>query len=357
MDTADTIIVARIGAHVGGFCLAIHGAAVVVVGDKVSMHMNTSHDSTAGLSIDGSVEDEAVLDGGIVIAIDLPEDTTSISKTCDAGISEGDIFDGAFPDTAEETLIICIGFINSDAADGVAVAVEDAAESFVIVTDSGIVILGAGGIVPISSVGIGDVGTQFEVLATVFVDAVVHIAGEQVKASGCGDGVGLVLAAVGIVRDAPMVCPLGIEGDNIVIAHCEVRNILSVGVAVARAVGSGAPSGKGATRAGEGIGGEVLRSVVGEGHVAHRTLATVGVEADGIVISRQLGVEGSGGSDVPTVGAGAGSIVVFGAATIGLCIVAAECVARPNRNADGGHGGVKGCGDRCGAGSGGTLVV
>ena len=298
------------------------------------------------------------------VICDISRDATHIFHARDAGIGQDDVPDGGTTCHTKETLVaVSIGvtaLVDADAADGMVLTVKRAAEKSITIVntsaDGGEVVLGAGGIVPIRSVGIGDVGTQFEVLA-VKVVAAVHQRGQQVQASGCGDGVGLVLAAVGIVRDAPMVCPLGIEGDNIVIAHCEVRNILSVGVAVARAVGSGAPSGKGATRAGEGIGGEVLRSVVGEGHVAHRTLATVGVEADGIVISRQLGVEGSVGSDVPTVGAGAGSVVVFGAATIGLCIVAAECVARPNRNADGGHGGVKGCGDRCCAGSGGTLVV
>ena len=357
MDAAGAVTVARIGAHVDGFCRAIHGAAVVVVGDKVSIAKNISYDSTAETSVDGSVEDEAVLDGGRVIAIDMPGDATNKIITCDAGISEGDIFDGAFPDTAEETLIICIGFINSDAADGVAIAVEDAAESFVFVTDGGIVVLSAGGIVP-SGVGLViDVVAKFEVLATVFVDAVVHIAGEQVETGGCGDGVGLVLAAVGIVSDAPMVCPLGVEDDNIVIVRCEVRNILSVGVAVARAVGCGAPSGKCATRASEGIGGEVLRSVIGESHVAHRARATVGVEADGIGISRQLGVEGSVGSDIPVVGTRAVGIVIIGTAAVGRCIVAAKGVACPFRNGDGGHGGVIGSGDRCGACSGGTLVI
>ena len=162
-----------------------------------------------------------------------------------------------------------------------------------IAADGGEVVLGAGGIVPISSVGIGDVGTQFEVLA-VKVVAAVHQRGQQVQASGCGDGVGHVLAAVGIVRDAPMVCPLGIEGDNIVIAHCEVRNILSVGVSGAGAIGLGVPSCEGVALAGEGVCGEVLCLVVSKHLVIHRAggvdaVGGVGVKVHGVGIGLSCG--------------------------------------------------------------------
>ena len=52
-----------------------------------------------------------------------------------------------------------------------------------------------------------------------------------------------------------------------------------------------APAGEGVVRAREGVGGERLRRVVGEGLVGHRALAAVGVEADGVGVRRPLRIE------------------------------------------------------------------
>ena len=131
------------------------------------------------------------------VICDKSRDATHILHAGDAGIGQDDIPDGSTTCTTKETLVAVsrgdTALVDADAADGMVLTVKRAAEispvAVKIAADGGEVVLGAGVIVPISSVGIGDVGTQFEVLA-VKVVAAVHQRGQQVQAGGGGDSVG-----------------------------------------------------------------------------------------------------------------------------------------------------------------------
>ena len=70
-------------------------------------------------------------------------------------------------------MVLVTALIDADAADGFSVAVEVASERMVVATNGGIVVLGAGGIVPCGGVSVGNVITQLEVSVLVVVAIVV----------------------------------------------------------------------------------------------------------------------------------------------------------------------------------------
>ena len=121
----------------------------------------------------------AVLYGGLD---DMSSYTAHIVITGDAGIGQVDSLDGAAiidsAGSAEEALNGEIGLIDSDAADGIALAVESTAEIVATRADGGVVVLGAGGIVPVSGVGVGDVLRLEECEAGAGVTAIVHVVGQ-----------------------------------------------------------------------------------------------------------------------------------------------------------------------------------
>ena len=88
--------------------------------------------------------------------------------------------------------------------------------------------------------------------------------------------------------------PLGVEGHRAAIGSGEVADALAVGIGSAAAVGFGVPACEGVVRTGEGVGGEVLRYIVGEGLVCHRArgIRVVLVEMYGIGVVRIFGGEG-----------------------------------------------------------------
>ena len=152
--------------------------------------------------MDGDVvADVAVLNGTNVVS----HNAAYILPAGDAGIAEGDVLDGGKIGFAEEALVViasgAASLVDADAADGVATAVEGATEIFIrptvssgvdSSTNGGVVVLGAGGVVPFSGVSVCDIVTQLEERVVEFV-AVVHLAGEQVEACGGGDDVGALL--------------------------------------------------------------------------------------------------------------------------------------------------------------------
>ena len=101
----------------------------------------------------------------------MSHNAANINSTSDAGIGQNNVLDSGTRSRTENTLIAGGDHIDADAADGMALTVEGAFES-IIVTDGGIVILFAGGIVPGGGVVVGDVSTQTEVLTTEIVAAV-----------------------------------------------------------------------------------------------------------------------------------------------------------------------------------------
>ena len=136
----------------------------------------------------------------------VTNDTADILITSDAGVGYGNILD---PCTrayiTEEALVVAT--IDTDAADGVALAVEGAAEVIcTIFADGGVVVLGAGGVVPVGGVGVGDVGTEHEELAAEIV-AAVHQGGQQVETCGGGDDIWSFIGAVGAAGDVPHIGP------------------------------------------------------------------------------------------------------------------------------------------------------
>ena len=152
---------------------------------------------------------------------DISRDTTHILSAGDAGIGQDDIPDGGINCTTKETLVAVssggTALVDADAADGMALTVKRAAEisqvAINIAADGGVVVLGAGGIVPIGGVGIGDVGIQFEVLA-VKVFAAVHQRGQQVQTGGRSDSVGFFGSGpVFAGSNAPHIGQCGADGD------------------------------------------------------------------------------------------------------------------------------------------------
>ena len=122
VDAADAVDVARTTAYIGGVRRAVHGAAMIVVGNKGSKTRFNSYDTSISFCRNGRVENDAVLNNGHVSglnAIDLSCDAANILFAIDAGIADDDILHDARPNTAEETLIFFIGLIDTDSADGV----------------------------------------------------------------------------------------------------------------------------------------------------------------------------------------------------------------------------------------------
>ena len=98
---------------------------------------------------------------------------------------------------------------------------------------------------------------------------------------------------------------MGIEVNDGSVGGGEVVDALAVGVGH-RTVAGGAPSVEGVGRAGEGIGGEVLCLVVGEGLVGRDILAVVAMEADGVGGPEEGVVLGDSASEAATARGGDG---------------------------------------------------
>ena len=134
----------------------------------------------------------AVLYGGLE---DISSYAAHIVMTSDAGIGQVDSLDGAaFVDGAggaKKALIGEIGLIDAYAADGVVLTVVDTAEHVVTRADGGVVVLGAGGIVPRGGVGVGDVLRLKEGEAVAVVAAVVHVVGQVAQVSRGLDVIGI----------------------------------------------------------------------------------------------------------------------------------------------------------------------
>ena len=123
--------------------------------------------------------------------------------TGDASIGQSDVLDSGTQSPAEEALVAVIALVDADTADGMAAAIVGAAE-VVDDTDAGKVVLGAGGIVPVGSVGENEVCHLQEGEADGFTTTIhescqstqVIVAGDEVIAAVVGlevvDGVGQV---------------------------------------------------------------------------------------------------------------------------------------------------------------------
>ena len=305
-----------------------------------------------GNGMDGDVTAyAAVLHNAAITAVYfiISRDAADILLTGDAGIGQDDVPDGGTTGHTKETLVaVCIGdaaFIDADAADGMALTVEGAAEvSIAIVNTSaygGVVVLHAGGIVPVGGVGVADVITQHEVRVAEVVGGVavgaVHVLGQQVEAGGGGDDVRVTTTAA----SRPNLRPLGVEVNGAAVGGGEVLDALAVGVGGAAAVSRRVPSGKGVAGAGEGVGGEGLGGVVGEVLVGHgaRGGIVVLVEAYGVggpdegVVRAGAGVGGEDTRAVSHDGGGAGGGVVL----VSQAIVRTLCERRAVPG-DGGRG-------------------
>ena len=141
----------------------------------------------------------AVLNGGFEnIACYTPHFVIA----CDAGVGQIDALDGAVADFSEEALAVIrisiAALVEADAADGVVLAVEGTFECVVIDTDSSIVVLGAGSIVPLGGVGVGNVVRLAEGKAGAVVVARVYHQGQvaHVECSINFVGIGLQLVEV-----------------------------------------------------------------------------------------------------------------------------------------------------------------
>ena len=117
----------------------------------------------------------AVLYGAAVLA----HDATDIIQASDAGFDDGHVlYDAAVSGTTEEALVMSIGLVDADAADGVAVAVEGASESNGWnEAYGGEVVFCAGVIVPFGGGMEVEVGGHLEGEARA-VESVVHMVGE-----------------------------------------------------------------------------------------------------------------------------------------------------------------------------------
>ena len=116
-----------------------------------------------GVDADGS-SGVTVLDGAIGArpTFNVACNAADVITACDTGIADGKVLDGAVSaNGSEETLVIVriviAAFVDTNATDGVALAVEDAVEIVGTVANSCIVVLGAGGIVPVGGGAVGDV--------------------------------------------------------------------------------------------------------------------------------------------------------------------------------------------------------
>ena len=138
----------------------------------------------------------------------VSHNTTHLIATSNTDIVEDDVHDGgAIIHIAEETLafigIVVAGLVDTDAADGMIVAIEGASEHITIVTDSGVVFA-----VFVKYIGVvGDVVAELEELAAESVTAVatgcivVHADGEHVELGFVVDDPRVVLGAAAFPDD------------------------------------------------------------------------------------------------------------------------------------------------------------
>ena len=138
----------------------------------------------------------------------ISRDAADILLTSDAGVGQSDVLDGSTRSPAEEALVAVspgsATFVDADTADGMAAAIVGAAEVVVADTNAGKVVLGAGYVVPVGSVGENEVCHLQEGEADGFTTAThescqstqVIVAGDEVIAAVVGlevvDGVGQV---------------------------------------------------------------------------------------------------------------------------------------------------------------------
>ena len=200
----DTVVLAfggTVGDGEGGGAGAVaDGAETRIIGSTVVAYDAAEVANIVPDGVDGDgAEDVTAGDGAAGVSA---YDATGAAMTSDAGVGEGQVVDvGAKVCITEEALIDAVIIIETtDAADGLVVAVEVATESSaVIISDGLVVVLGAGGIVPVGLMAIRDVGGELEELACVVVDclavAAIDAAGQQVELLGVVDDVGIVLVA------------------------------------------------------------------------------------------------------------------------------------------------------------------
>ena len=195
----------------GGANAAEDGAAVTAA------YHATVRTGIVGYSMDGDIAAyAAVLTHTSIISIhfNISRNAADTLPTSDASIGQDNILDGGTRSYAKEAHVVAsIGgasLVDAYAADGMALAVEGAAEVFIatiiIATDGGVVVLGVA-----VAVSVGDVVAQLEELTLKVPEfAIVHQRGQQVEALGGGDGVGLLGGcAVNVFAHAPDVCPVG----------------------------------------------------------------------------------------------------------------------------------------------------
>ena len=175
-------------AHVGGVGGAVHGAVAVVVVAENALAVEAADGAVVARGGgDVAFGDGAVADGAFVA---VAHDAADAQSAFDAGIGDVDVVDdGVAAYLAEETLVVVgdvgAGLAESDAADGVAVAVKIAVEF----ADVAVVVASYGLIVLVVVVGLvrvvreSDIGSEFEVLVLVVVGGLavraVHTIGEQ----------------------------------------------------------------------------------------------------------------------------------------------------------------------------------
>ena len=149
----------------------------------------------------------AILDGALERIACNPAD---IVFARDTGIGQMDTLDSAVVEIAKEALKGFVSFIiDADAADAVVLPIEGASERGGIGAYGGIIVLGAGAVVPRGGVSVGDVGGLHEGEALAIV-AEIDIAGKVVEVGCRGNLVGVVAEAVEVAEG---------NGANVVVAR------------------------------------------------------------------------------------------------------------------------------------------
>ena len=318
--------VAVAGADADGVRRAGHGAGVVVVGGEGGVVV-VADDGAGFFDIGQSyVEDEAVAD---FAAVGFSDDSADATGTSDAGIGKGDVPHGSIVSPAEESLLAVDrarpALVDANTAHGVAPAVEDALEAPDGSADGGVVVLGAGGVVPGGRVGIGDVGAEDEICVLKFV-AGIHLRGKQVElagiyddiridagaGSGPGDGVPVCDIAAVAVRSSRDGYGVGGTGDagsrpaNKVVASA---NRVREGDAVAL-VGVGRRVGRAA--AGKRAAGEVVGDGIDVGACQRGKIALVEGAGAGQLIAGKVLDGAAPAGDVEVAGGGGGDLALEG---------------------------------------------
>ena len=331
---ADDEVVVQGAVLAVGACYAAVEVAVVGVGDGEGGGADTvfngasivhAHDATEagdrGLhGADGNVGGHvAAVDGAFVV---VAHDAADVEVAGDAGVGKGEVVDvGAVSCPAEDSFVVVgyafVALVDANAADGLVITVEVAAEVAVVaVASDGLeVVLVARKIVPVAGVGIVDVVGELEVLAAV----AVFLAGLAVCAvDAVGQQVELVLVIYHVGVGAGTLVHVGpVDGGE---ADCDGHVLIGHGerIGIFRAAERSCAGGVAAVRVAFGCAGGGVRErqthLVAAAVVFHvaklQSAATVGRDATDVVLGSIAGEGNSVNGDVITCCDGAAHVTV-----------------------------------------------